>query len=155
MTGRRGEENIPADRSSRFYKGDDGWYLRTREGISVGPYVSEFETRLAASLLSPVLAQLDSAKDTIAAIHAFAKDPAYGPTQQSQQPEPAAAGGQEQSAERRPSRLVELATSAARVPQSIWQRTENIRTQLRANRSAAALDRLQRELRSTPPQSQQ
>ena len=79
METRQGEVTVKHQRTSRFYEADDGWYLRTREGISVGPYSSEFDVQLAASLLSPVLAQLDTTHDIIAAIHRFAQDPGYGP----------------------------------------------------------------------------
>lgn len=76
---REGEQDADQSRTSRFYETDDGWYLRTREGISVGPYFRKFDAQLAASLLSPVLDQVESPTDTITAIHRFSQDPGYGP----------------------------------------------------------------------------
>ena len=79
---REGEQEADQSRTSRFYETDDGWYLRTREGISVGPYSRKFDAQLAASLLSPVLDQVESPTDTITAIHRFSQDPGYGPVPQ-------------------------------------------------------------------------
>ena len=76
---REGEQEADQSRTSRFYETEDGWYLRTREGISVGPYSRKFDAQLAASLLSPVLDQVESPTDTITAIHRFSQDPGYGP----------------------------------------------------------------------------
>ena len=64
---REGEQEADQSRTSRFYETEDGWYLRTREGISVGPYSRKFDAQLAASLLSPVLDQVESPTETITA----------------------------------------------------------------------------------------
>ncbi len=77
---RRGEPNAPDRvRTPRYFKTDEGWFLRTREGISVGPYPSKFDAEISSSLLCARLAQLDDESKTVATIHSFIRDPAYGP----------------------------------------------------------------------------
>ncbi|MCZ6655972.1 MAG: DUF6316 family protein [Gammaproteobacteria bacterium] len=77
---RRGEQNVPERvRTPRYFQTDEGWFLRTREGISVGPYSSKFDAEISSSLLCPRLAQLDDESKAVATIHAFIRDPAYGP----------------------------------------------------------------------------
>ena len=74
---RRGEDG-EADRvrTPRYFQTDEGWFLRTREGISVGPYPTEFDAEISSSLLC---AQLDDESKSVSAIHSFIRDPAYGP----------------------------------------------------------------------------
>ncbi len=77
---RRGEQNAPDGvRTPRYFRTDEGWFLRTREGISVGPYPSEFDAEISSALLCARLAQLHDESEAIATIHAFIRDPAYGP----------------------------------------------------------------------------
>ena len=53
---RRGEKkNVTAERTRRFFQTNEGWFLRTREGIPVGPYETVLDVEIAASLLSPKL----------------------------------------------------------------------------------------------------
>ena len=77
---RRGEDG-EADRvrTPRYFQTDEGWFLRTREGISVGPYPTEFDAEISSSLLCARLAQLDDESKSVSAIHSFIRDPAYGP----------------------------------------------------------------------------
>lgn len=58
-------------RSSRFVETEAGWYFVTREGIRVGPYASEFDAELAASLLITQLSQLDEQRYAKVEIHRF------------------------------------------------------------------------------------
>ncbi|MCZ6642327.1 MAG: DUF6316 family protein, partial [Gammaproteobacteria bacterium] len=66
-------------RTQRYFETDEGWFLRTREGIPVGPYQTAFDVEIAASLLSPQLAQADKASEVISTIQAFIRDPVKGP----------------------------------------------------------------------------
>ena len=77
---RRGEEHDnDCVRTQRYFETDEGWFLRTREGIPVGPYDTAFDVEVAASLLSPKLAQAEKTSEIVATIQAFRRDPAYGP----------------------------------------------------------------------------
>ncbi len=77
---RRGEKhNDDCMRTQRYFETDEGWFLRTREGIPVGPYKTAFDVEVAASLLSPKLAQAEKTSEIVATIQAFLRDPAYGP----------------------------------------------------------------------------
>ena len=69
-------------RTPRYFKTDDGWFFRTREGIAIGPYKTEFDAEISSSLLTARLAQLDDESKSVATIHAFIRDPAYGPANQ-------------------------------------------------------------------------
>ena len=76
-----GEEHDNACiRTQRYFETNEGWFLRTREGIPVGPYKTAFDVELAASLLSPKLAQVESASEIISTIETFLGDPVYGST---------------------------------------------------------------------------
>ena len=77
---RRGEDHSEdCVRSPRYFETDEGWFLRTREGIPVGPYEKEFDVKLAASLLSPKLKQSEGGSDIVYTIQSFLRDPCYGP----------------------------------------------------------------------------
>ncbi len=77
---RQGEQSTPDRvRTPRYFQTDEGWFLRTREGISVGPYPSKFDAEICSSLLCARLEQLDDESKSVATIHAFIRDPAYGP----------------------------------------------------------------------------
>jgi hypothetical protein len=80
MQPRRGEELPPHQRrSGRFVETEEGWYFKTREGIAVGPYPTEFDAEVCASLLTARLAQLDRNVDVRGVIRDFLSDPASGP----------------------------------------------------------------------------
>ena len=82
MQRRKGEIGRSAEhqvRTNRLVETADGWYFRTREGIEIGPYPSEFDAGLGASLLVARLAQLDEDADFAAHIRAFLADPAHNP----------------------------------------------------------------------------
>lgn len=63
-------------RTSRFKETAEGWFFITREGITLGPYESEFDAELSASLLTSRLSQLEPGADACAEIQAFLRDPA-------------------------------------------------------------------------------
>ena len=62
-------------RSARFVETDEGWFFRTREDITLGPYAEKFDAEISASLLVARLAQLDEDIDPAKIIHAFVTDP--------------------------------------------------------------------------------
>jgi hypothetical protein len=66
-------------RSTRFIHSDEGWYFKTREGLTLGPYAEEFDAEISASLLIASLAQLDPGGDATATIQRFIRDPANAP----------------------------------------------------------------------------
>jgi len=69
------ERNPDIVRSARFLEAEDGWFFRTREDITLGPYLEKFDAELSASLLVARLAQVDDDKDPAAVVHAFENDP--------------------------------------------------------------------------------
>jgi len=80
MQPRRGE-GAAKDRvrSRRFIETDEGWYFKTREGIAVGPYPTEFDAEVCASLLTTHLSQLEDDADLSAVVQDFLGDPTSGP----------------------------------------------------------------------------
>jgi hypothetical protein len=53
----RGTDERPRTwfRSDRFFRSNDQWYFRTREGIDVGPFLTEFDAQIEASILKSLL----------------------------------------------------------------------------------------------------
>ncbi|MCH8140604.1 MAG: hypothetical protein IH908_03300 [Proteobacteria bacterium] len=89
---RQGEEQDNACvRTQRYFETNEGWFLRTREGIPVGPYKTAFDVELAASLLSPKLDQVESASEVVSTIETFLHDPVYGSTEELPTAKPAQA----------------------------------------------------------------
>ena len=52
---RRNETPKYWSRSDRVFLSDDQWFFRTREGIDVGPYESQFEAEIEAGMLMELL----------------------------------------------------------------------------------------------------
>ena len=64
---------------NRLLKQTQGWFFRTREGIDIGPYNTEFDAELAASLLISRLAQLPPGPEQQAQIRFFLSDRSVAP----------------------------------------------------------------------------
>lgn len=75
-TDERKRKQLDEERSSRFSKTEEGWYFRTREGLTLGPYPTGFDAELSASLLITRLAQLEKGENPSIAIQQFVNDPA-------------------------------------------------------------------------------
>ena len=84
MEARKGEGRAPVSqaRSRRFVQTEEGWYFRTRENIAVGPYPTEFDAEVSASLLVARLSQLEDQTGMNHAIQEFLRDPDNGPKRQ-------------------------------------------------------------------------
>ncbi len=65
----------PFARTTRFIETEEGWYFRTREGLSLGPYAEQFDAEISASLLITRLSQMDGNTDAKAVIQRFMTDP--------------------------------------------------------------------------------
>ncbi len=63
MEHRHNEEPKTWFRSDRFFRSDDKWYFYTREGITVGPYKTQFEAEVDAGMLK---ARLKDAPESMA-----------------------------------------------------------------------------------------
>jgi len=63
MEHRHNEEPKTWFRSERFFRSNEQWYFYTREGITVGPYATQFEAEVDAGMLK---AQLRDAPDDLA-----------------------------------------------------------------------------------------
>jgi hypothetical protein len=61
-------------RSHRVFRSDSNWYFHTREGIDVGPFASEFEAQVEASILKNLLKESASSNNAIATIREFLLD---------------------------------------------------------------------------------
>jgi hypothetical protein len=48
---RAGERRHTGNRSERVFTSNGQWYFRTREGVDVGPYESQFEAEIEAAIL--------------------------------------------------------------------------------------------------------
>ncbi len=68
-----------AVRTTRYLETEEGWYFRTREGVSLGPYAEQFDAEISASLLIARLAQLEPGADANPTIQQFITDPANAP----------------------------------------------------------------------------
>ncbi len=55
MDTRKNETAHLCFRSERIFKRSGHWYFRTREGINVGPYATEFEAEVESSILKNLL----------------------------------------------------------------------------------------------------
>jgi hypothetical protein len=74
MDHRRNEPAKTRFRSHRIFRANEHWYFHTREGIDVGPFRSEFEAQVEASILKHVLKDSASSAAAIAAIREFLLD---------------------------------------------------------------------------------
>jgi hypothetical protein len=63
MEHRQNEEPKTWFRSERFFRSDDKWYFYTREGVTVGPYRTQFEAEVDAEML---MARLKGAPERLA-----------------------------------------------------------------------------------------
>ena len=61
-------------RSHRLFRSDEMWYFHTREGIDVGPFRSEFEAQVEASILLNVLKEATDPTKATTAIREFLLD---------------------------------------------------------------------------------
>lgn len=80
MRQRSGEDAQHQIRTNRLLETSEGWFFRTREGIEVSPYPSEFDAELGASLLVTYLAQMEPGADYHTNIRAYIADPAHAPS---------------------------------------------------------------------------
>jgi Domain of unknown function (DUF6316) len=77
MKYRKNESPKTRFRSERVFRANSLWYFHTREGIDVGPFNSEFEAQVEASILKNLLKDKPSA-EAKAAIRDFILDIANG-----------------------------------------------------------------------------
>lgn len=148
-TARTGEDAAGHKRTNRIFRTEEGWSLRTREGIAVGPYATEFDAQLAASLLSPMLAQRESDDAIVAIIRAFVRDPGYGPNAGKRA---SVAGALEKArALKSPNghgRVESIVSVTDATFRNLKAGAERVLAAGRARVSALAINRMQRELRS-------
>jgi len=73
MENRSGERPRLRFRGKRVYRCEAKWYFHTREGISVGPYLTLFEAEVESSILSNILKEKNSS-NAKAVILAFQRE---------------------------------------------------------------------------------
>ena len=73
MENRSGEQPRLRFRGKRVYRAEEKWFFHTREGISVGPYLTLFEAEVEASILSNILKE-KSVSEAKAVILAFQRE---------------------------------------------------------------------------------
>lgn len=61
-------------RSHRIFRANQDWYFHTREGIDVGPFKSEFEAHIEASILKHILKEVANPSEAVSAIREFLLD---------------------------------------------------------------------------------
>ncbi len=62
-------------RSNRVYlMGNGAWYFRTREGVEIGPYETEFEAEVEAGLLIELLKNVEPDEMKLEVIREFVLD---------------------------------------------------------------------------------
>jgi hypothetical protein len=61
-------------RSDRVFLSNGKWYFHTREGVDVGPYDSQFEAEIEASMLKELLRDCGPAHPPMAVIREFVLD---------------------------------------------------------------------------------
>ncbi|MFT7651010.1 MAG: hypothetical protein ACI9ON_000116 [Limisphaerales bacterium] len=62
-------------RSERVYLlADNAWYFRTREGVEIGPYESQFEAEIEAGLLKELIKGIDDEDQIVELIREFVLD---------------------------------------------------------------------------------
>lgn len=82
---RRAEPRRNWFRSGRVYLREaQSWYFRTREGIDLGPYESQFEAEVESGLLREMIKHIDDEADRRSVIRQFVLDSHH--TGQSLQP---------------------------------------------------------------------
>jgi len=74
MEHRRNEPARTWFRSHRIFRSDSSWYFHTREGIDVGPFASEFEAQIEASILKSLLKEIPAGNASVAAVRQFQLD---------------------------------------------------------------------------------
>jgi len=74
MEHRRNEPRRTWFRSHRIFRSDSNWYFHTREGIDVGPFASEFEAQVEASILKSLLKDAESQSAATAMVREFLLD---------------------------------------------------------------------------------
>jgi hypothetical protein len=61
-------------RAHRTFRSEDLWYFHTCEGIGVGPFRTEFEARIEASILNSLLKDADDQAAAVSAVREFLLD---------------------------------------------------------------------------------
>jgi hypothetical protein len=74
MDHRKNESVMTRFRAHRIFRVNELWYFHTREGIDVGPFSSEFEAQIEASILKHLLNEAPTPAAAIAAIREFVLD---------------------------------------------------------------------------------
>jgi Domain of unknown function (DUF6316) len=74
MDHRKNEPRKTWFRSDRIFRSNNQWYFQTREGIDVGPFNSEFEAQVEASILKQVLNGVVDPSTAISTIREFVLD---------------------------------------------------------------------------------
>jgi len=61
-------------RSERVFLSDGRWFFHTREGVDVGPYESQFEAEIEASMLKELLRERGQGPQCMSVIREFVLD---------------------------------------------------------------------------------
>lgn len=73
--GRKEEASRTWFRSERIYLlADNAWYFRTREGVQIGPYESQFEAEIEVGLLKELMKEIYHEEQIVEIIREFVLD---------------------------------------------------------------------------------
>ena len=74
-TSRKEEQPRTWFRSDRVYLlADNSWYFRTREGVEIGPYESQFEAEIEAGMLKELIKDVEDDDQKMEIIREFVLD---------------------------------------------------------------------------------
>jgi hypothetical protein len=68
---RRDDKSKTWFRADRVFHTDEKWYFHTREGIDVGPYESQLEAEIEASMLKELIKNSNLRGDSLAVLRDF------------------------------------------------------------------------------------
>ena len=71
LVGRRDERSKTWFRAERVFHTNEKWYFHTREGIDVGPYESQLEAEIEASMLKELIKNTNARGDSLSVLRDF------------------------------------------------------------------------------------
>jgi hypothetical protein len=71
LVGRRDERSKTWFRADRVFHTNERWYFHTREGIDVGPYESQLEAEIEASMLKELIKNTRMRGESLAVLRDF------------------------------------------------------------------------------------
>ena len=58
-------------RTERVFREEGGWYFHTREGVNLGPYQSQFDAEIEASMIQELFKEVEQGPQSLQIIRDF------------------------------------------------------------------------------------